>query len=193
MLRVSLLRVVTAGIDGCRDPRARRTEGLGASPSIPATGERQEADVSRPLDGARQHALVSGAGARQTAGLDLAQLRDVASDAVDFFVVHVFDFVHAAVADSPAAEQPAPPALLAAPVSACAVSACAISAWAVSACAAAAAVSLTASRASEIAGGSGATLSPSRPGIVGRRRLVRALLRRVGGGVTGSHLLDFFG
>ena len=55
--------------------------------------------MPRPLDRGRQRALVPGAGAELAAWLDLAALRDVASQARSVLVVNLADLVDAEAAD----------------------------------------------------------------------------------------------
>src|SRR5205823_13320783 len=60
---------------------------------------RQERDVPGTLERGCQHALVSGAGSRLAARLDLRALGEIAPEAIDLLVVDALGLVDAEVAD----------------------------------------------------------------------------------------------
>jgi hypothetical protein len=61
--------------------------------------EWQERELSRPLEGDVQRALMSSAGAGLAAWLDLAAFREEAAQSPEVLVVDLFDLVDAELAD----------------------------------------------------------------------------------------------
>src|ERR1700691_2065737 len=70
-----------------------------------ASGERQEGDVARLLDGPRQTALVRRAHAGQAPRSDFAALRDELRQQAHVFVIDRFDLLDAELANLFAAEK----------------------------------------------------------------------------------------
>src|SRR4029078_4651639 len=105
---------------------AVRDSGIGPAPkggggtrrprfaSASVRGERQERDVSRPLDRQRERALVRGAGPEHPSRQDLAPLGHEPGEELHVLVVDVVDLVRAELADPPAPEEVALARVLAA-------------------------------------------------------------------------------